>query len=151
MIYPSATVKEVLEGWAEFIKDGILADLLFLTLFIRIMLDPACNTEAIKEEPELIELLRLSYWYQRCRRMNSQGTFVQKVQEIREELGEGVRTKMEKYRVFSNLDNSMDTAQYYLEVLRPVLYALSPVLVPNIPYQLPGFFNNITYLSLNGD
>lgn len=129
MVYPKATIKEVLDGWTKLIEDGIPIDLLFLTLFIRTIFDPTCNTEAIREEPELVQILRLSYWYQRSRVMNSQDTFVHKVQEIREELGQGPRTKMEKYAVFSNLDRGMDTTQYYREVLKPVPWLESCTLI----------------------
>jgi hypothetical protein len=137
MVYPKATIKEVMDGWTKLIEDDIPVDLLFLTLFIRTILDPTCNTEAISEEPELVQILRLAYWYQRSRVMNSQNTFGHKVQEIREELGQGPRTKMEKYAVFSNLDRGMDTTQYYHEVVKPVMYAIRQGKAP------AGFVNEI--------
>jgi hypothetical protein len=56
-IYPLATINEILDGWNELIDDGIPVDLLFLTLFVRTILDDTCNTEALEEEPELVELV----------------------------------------------------------------------------------------------
>lgn len=123
LVYPNATAKKILDGWAKLTQDGIPTDMLFLTLFIRTMFDNTCNTEAIKEEPELIELLRLCYWYQICYGIDSQNTLVHKVQEIKEELGKGVRTKMEKYNLPLRSDFDSDLTQYHRE-LQPVLYAI---------------------------
>lgn len=136
MIYPTATIKEILDGWMKLTEEGIPTDMLFLTLFFRTIFDNNCNTKEIKEEPELIELLRLCFWYSRCHCINSQNTFVYKVDEINEELGIGVKTKMEKFKLPLRSDFGSNTVQYRRQ-LQPVLSAIRQRKAPG------GFVNEL--------
>jgi hypothetical protein len=154
-IYPLATINEILDGWNELIDDGIPVDLLFLTLFVRTILDDTCNTEALEEEPELVELVRLCYWYKKCSIINSQSMFFHKGDEIKEELGNGVYNKMEKYKLPLRADFGSNITQYQSE-LQPVLYAIVQRKAPkgfvkeleDIRHFIYGFVSECMFYSL---
>jgi hypothetical protein len=78
MIYRYATINEILEGWNHLLHEKIPVDILFLSLFIRTILDRD-NPESIGKEPELIVVLKLCYWYHKCLQMNSNNNFEYKI------------------------------------------------------------------------
>jgi hypothetical protein len=60
-------------------------------------------------------VLRLCYWYKKCSSINSQSMFFHKVVEIKDELGTGVYTKMEKYKLPLRADFGPNITQYQRE------------------------------------
>lgn len=124
-IHPSATFQQIERGWNGLIQEGVHVDVLFLCLFIKVLLDNA-STKIVDEEPELIEIIRLCYWYDRCSHNLIDGcdTFCHKKKEIRGLLGKGVRTSMGSFLQFKLDYDRTDFHQYYEEV-KPMLYAIT--------------------------
>ena len=64
-IHPSATFQQIERGWNDLVQEGIHIDILVLCLFIKAIWDNT-SSRIVDEETELIEIIRLCYWYYRC-------------------------------------------------------------------------------------
>jgi|GEM_PF-1485081 hypothetical protein len=122
VIYTYATINEIEEGWKDLLHEKIPVDILFLSLFIRTILDRD-KPESIGKEPELVVLLKLCYWYHKCLKMDSNNNFQYKINEIRDELGEGLLAKAERYQLPVRVNLGSDTRKYF-ENLQPILFAI---------------------------
>ena len=70
VIYANATVNDILDGWNNLLHENIPVDILFLCLFIRTIFDRD-KPESLGQQPELVALLKLCYWYHRCIKMRA--------------------------------------------------------------------------------
>ena len=128
IIYPTATIQEIFDGWNELIEEKIPMDLLFLSLFIRAVFDNDKSEIINEQEPELVALLRLCYWYHKCLQFTGKNNkennyFIDKQNELKDELGRGVRAKARQYGVPAIADFGADIELYHREIL-PVLNAI---------------------------
>jgi hypothetical protein len=87
-IYANATPDEVIDGWNMFNNDmgRDVINRLFQPLFYRTVIE-ANSLPVYKlrnQEPGLIELLRLSYWYHKLSLIPTNNTFSSKRKEIRQ-------------------------------------------------------------------
>lgn len=122
--HPSATFQQIERGWNGLIQEGIHVDVLVLCLFIKVLLDNA-STRIVDEEPELIEIIRLCYWYDTCSHNLIDGcnTFRYKKNEIQRILGKGARTSIGSFLPFKLDYDRTDLHQYYEDV-KPKLNAI---------------------------
>jgi hypothetical protein len=128
MIYANATVNEILEGWNNLLRENIPVDILFLCLLIRTVFDRD-KPESKGQQPELVALLKLCYWYDRCLKMHSNIAFHNKIAEITDEFGLSTQTKKFGLPIRANFGN--DTKRYLKEL--PILLAIAKRKAP------PGF------------
>jgi hypothetical protein len=102
-IYGNATLDEVINGWNMFNNDmgRDVINRLFQPFFYRTVVE-ANSLPVYKlrnQEPELIELLRLSYWYNKCSSLiATNNTFFSKRKEIRGKLTRGLLSNIEEYK-----------------------------------------------------
>ncbi|HEY7081676.1 MAG TPA: hypothetical protein VH500_18440 [Nitrososphaeraceae archaeon] len=122
VIFPTSTMKEILNGWNILIQNEIDVDILFLVLFFRTMLD-ASDSRTIEEEPELCALLRLCYWLSRCQRIEEEAVFDNKFNEMKTRLGPGVRTQIKEFQIPFKKEFAAEHDDYYNK-LRPILQAI---------------------------
>ena len=94
----TATCEEVIEGWKIINNRDLefVLDRLFQPIFKQLILSTKHTSyyEFRKNEPALIELLRLAYWYSKC----YTDTSASKRKEIRDKLFGDLLTKIEKYK-----------------------------------------------------
>jgi hypothetical protein len=121
VIYASATVNEILEGWNNLLRENIPVDILFLCLYIRTILDRD-KPESIRQQPEPVVLLKLCYWYHRCLKMHINIAFHNKIAEITDEFGLSAQAEKFALPIRANFGN--DTKRY-LEELQPILFAIA--------------------------
>ncbi|MFY9795686.1 MAG: hypothetical protein WAJ93_08355 [Candidatus Nitrosopolaris sp.] len=121
VIYANATVNDILDGWNNLLHENIPVDILFLCLFIRTIFDRD-KPESLGQQPELVALLKLCYWYHRCIKMRSNIAFNNKIAEITDEFG--LSTQAEKFGLPIRANFGNDTKRY-LEELQPILLAIA--------------------------
>lgn len=102
-IYSSATSSEVKSGFDFMVDSNIPLDT-YLNAFLIKAIDDNLNPEEpkqyqemiidIKSEPELLELLRLCYWINKCK-MAISNSFNNKFNEVKEQLELGGKDKVE--------------------------------------------------------
>ena len=108
-IFRNASANDVIIGWHSLNKiiplDRLIAP--FLTRAINEF--KKLQNEFFKRETDIIELLRLSYWYLQCTRMDSSHTMHFKDAEIKEKLAEGLPDNIEKYKTSVEYDYEFPT------------------------------------------
>ncbi|MGB8936075.1 MAG: hypothetical protein WCC17_13315 [Candidatus Nitrosopolaris sp.] len=129
VIYTYATINDIVEGWKELLHENIPVDILFLSLFVRTILETD-NPKSMGREPELVVLLKLCYWYYRCLKMDSDNNFQYKVNEIKAELGKGLFAKAEQFQLPIRVNLGGDTQKYF-ETLQPTLSAIGQRMAPH--------------------
>jgi hypothetical protein len=129
VIYTYATINDIVEGWKELLHENIPVDILFLSLFVRTVLETD-NAESMGREPELLVLLKLCYWYHRCLKMDSANNFQYKVNEIKAELGKGLFAKAEQFQLPIR-ESLGDDTQKYFEILQSILSRIGKRMAPH--------------------
>ncbi len=80
------------------------------------------------EEPEILELLRLCYWVHKCSCLHNMGkldpSFVYKMEEIKQQLGSGIRKAAENYQLPVTVD-AAHNFQDYNKKIHQILYIIS--------------------------
>lgn len=107
LIYEKATSDDILLSWTVARKDLKLDRLVNVSLR-----DSLYNLHLTRyfQEPDIILILRLVYWYYRCHLLQSNGTFKHKISEIKKKLTMGLLKQREKisrqtgYDVDANLN-----------------------------------------------
>jgi hypothetical protein len=121
MIYGTATPEQVIGGWTMFQNDmgHYIMDRLIQPFFYRAVVD--ANSVSFQElcnhEPDLVELLRLSYWYQKCSRVAYDNTFSFKRKEIRQKLTGNLISNIEGYKT-SVIEQPIDNVEEFLEKVK---------------------------------
>jgi hypothetical protein len=108
-IYNLATPDEVIQGWNIFNKEmgRDVINRLFQPFFLLTVIDADHRKvdDIRTQEPRLVELLRLSYWYSRFLNINTNNTFSSKRKEIRGKLTRSILFNLEKYTANVKEDN----------------------------------------------
>jgi hypothetical protein len=94
LIHERATSNEILASWNIAINELKLDSLTKLSL--RDSLFNLYLTKYLLEEPDLILMIRMVYWYNRCRRLEKKDTFKHKITEIKGKLTKGLLKKRDK-------------------------------------------------------
>jgi hypothetical protein len=133
-VYPTANIEQIFDGWNSLVAVKIPMDLLFLSLFLKELFcnntittehNSKCNIldqkKISKEEPELVALLRLCYWYHRCLQINDRMqdnyfNFNDKLKEIKEELGQKTKAKARNYGLPILADYGSNMANYHTQL-----------------------------------
>jgi hypothetical protein len=91
-----STPEQVIDGWNMFQNDmgrNIMDRLIQPFVYQAVIDAKSISEDALSnQEPNLIELLRLSYWYGICSKIDAGNTFASKRKEIREKLTRGLLT-----------------------------------------------------------
>ena len=120
-IYGTATPEQVIGGWTMFQNDmgHYIMDRLVQPFFYRAVVD--ANSVSFQElcdhEPDLIEILRLSYWYQKCCRIAANSTFPFKRKEIRQKLTGNLISNIEDYKT-TVIEQPIDNIDEFLEKVK---------------------------------
>jgi hypothetical protein len=121
-IYPNATPDEVIKGWNMFNKDmgRDVINRLFQPFFYHAVIDANLFPvyELRNQEPEMIELLRLSYWYYRCSMIAKNNTFPFKRKEIRGKLTRGLLSNVEEYKTTVEGEEFISDMEEFREKLK---------------------------------
>lgn len=118
-IFPDSTVEEVMRGW-DLIKSEIPVEIYSLIFFIRSADDYLRSKKVNGEliwltyeagfEPDIVELLRLCYWYYKCSSLSFISFNYKKI-ELRKQLGTELPEKVKEH--FSE-----DPGRFSMEVLK---------------------------------
>lgn len=96
-----------------------IMDRLVQPFFYRAVVD--ANSVSFQElcdhEPDLIEILRLSYWYQKCCRIAANSTFPFKRKEIRQKLTGNLISNIEDYKT-TVIEQPIDNIDEFLEKVK---------------------------------
>ncbi len=121
LIYEKATPEDVLSGWIsanEELKLGRLAK-----LFLRDSLYNLYLTKHFHNEPDLILVLRLAYWFYRCSRLNSNDSFKYKITEVKRKLTKGLLNQREKInRQLSHHTNNITIVNTLISELEQIIF-----------------------------
>jgi hypothetical protein len=101
-IFPSAKSEEVVRGWNMLNEDiRNLLDRLFQPFFLKAVKSATIFpiNEFSRHEPQMIELLRLGYWYYICSNLEGGKTFPSKRKEIRGKLSRKLLFHLDQYKV----------------------------------------------------
>jgi len=131
-ISPSATGDEIVNGWSSlgnylYLDDAFRLDRLS-QIFMNEYLDKLNSFPIISFcliEPDIIDAMRLSYWYHICERMDSNNTFQHKKKEMKGKLRRGLLTNVEKFKISYDVKNHMDVfneldTNPYVDTIRKV-------------------------------
>lgn len=104
-INPSAAATEMIEGWTSLGKFLSLDAALRLDRLSQIFMNeylPKIESYPSEYfcliEPDILDALRLAYWYHICERIDKKDTFQHKKKEIRNKLRRGLLTNIEKFK-----------------------------------------------------
>jgi hypothetical protein len=92
LIYEKATVEDIVTGWTT-VNDELKLGRL-VKLFLRDSLYNLYLTKNLHEEPDILLLLRVVYWYYKCSRVSESFKF--KTTEVKRKLTKGLLNQREK-------------------------------------------------------
>lgn len=105
LIYDKATSDDILKGWHD-----VFSDLKIDRIFILFLNDTIYNlylTQDYSLEPDIVILLRLVYWYHKCKKIDNNKAFSIKMSEIKRKLTQGLLNKREDEKNTINIDSEL--------------------------------------------
>ena len=97
-IYPDAKCEDILSGWDYLCILGIPVDVLSLGLLCLAILE-IDDPRIMEEEPELVDLLRLCFWVNKCATLMKTGkldsSLSYKIDELENEIGQGIKIHLQ--------------------------------------------------------
>ena len=137
LIYEKATVDDVATGWTKFNKELELSRL--VNLFLKDSLNNIYLTRQLHEEPDILLLLRLVYWYYKSSLVGESFKF--KRTEIKEQLIRGLlneREKIEK-QIHAVEDNTLQMDALASQLGSVILDFIKSPLNPDLKQKSEGY------------
>ena len=123
MIFPSANPREVIQGWNDLGEYFQLDEVLKLDRMTEIFMKEYqqkltnfptsmfCNIE-----PDIVDCIRLAYWYQVCLKYDRYNTFQYKKKDIKGKLRRRLLTNLEEFKTsysYKNMKKYSNTSNKY--------------------------------------